>query len=184
VGADNGKVYVFTLNGTSVYATHLVNSSVSGLATDQGQWIITVGNQVIAVDAKGTMVWKQTFTGSIAGGNVAINPSTGEVYVLTTDGNAFTLDGSTGDVTKSASLAFVPASAPVYAPNGVLHYAASLGYLVGLYTPTLSQQSVTSSYGSAQTIYTSVTPLVYNGLVIVQSHQPGYSGDAELVAFD
>ncbi|MCF8568040.1 PQQ-like beta-propeller repeat protein [Alicyclobacillus tolerans] len=183
VGASDGKVYVLNLDGTPVYAAGLSSSKVTGLTPFNGNWLITEGSQVFAVGPSGTLLWKYDAGSSMAGGNVAVDEGSNTAFVLNGRPQAVALDLTTGTVKYSQNLAFAAFSAPV-AANGVVYYASNLGYLVGLSESDLSPQSITASYSPTEKVYTAVPPLVYQGTVIVQSHQPGYSGDATLIGFD
>ncbi len=183
-GTTDGHLITYTTNGAQVFDVALPNSTaVTDIASNAGMWLVTQGQSVTAVNASGTVLWIHTFAKNVTGGTVAADNN--KIYVTTDDGDLTVLNEADGQVVQSTTLPFSTFAEPVIS-NGRIFLATNNGLLSVLDENTLKSITSVTQYTDpgTQTLSCWFKPLTYGSEVIVESHTQGYSGDAELVAFD
>jgi outer membrane protein assembly factor BamB len=101
---------------------------------------------------------------------------------VTNDDKITKLNAIDGTTVATNDLPLGASCAPT-ASDGIVYIVTDLGHLSLVDGSTLQTMQTLYKYGNQQVLHCVDTPLVAFGTVIVQSHQNGYSGDANLVAF-
>lgn len=182
VGTTTGHLVAFATNGTQLFNKTLPNATpVTDIATDGSNWFVTQGQRVTGVSPSGVVLWSHTFAKNVSGGTVAVDA--GKIFAATDDGVLNTLSASTGQVEQTITLPFSTFTMPVVA-NGRIYIATNEGLLSVLDETTLKPISSVSQYTDPgnETLSCWFAPLIYGSEVIVETHNPGFSGDAKLVA--
>lgn len=187
VGTQQGSVYGYTAQGSSLYSTSLNGGAVKAvtLHPNGSSALISQSDSLTALSTQGVRLWKQSLTG-LSGRRVAVEGNT----VHAAHGASLTsLDARTGHKLRAAALPLAVADHPVV-DHGKLYVTAQNGTLLISQSATLTAIGAVTRFYNDQEFDNPVpeslgmwkAPLVYQGHIVGRAETPNATGE-RLVTF-